>query len=55
MNKSILADSVESLIGGIFIDSGYKASIKFINFLWDPYLDVNESNEQDAKTKLQEL
>ena len=55
MNKSILADSVESLIGGIFTDSGYKASIKFISYLWGPYLDVDESNEQDAKTKLQEI
>ena len=55
MNKSILADSVESLIGGIFIDSGYKASIKFINYIWGPYLDVEASNEQDAKTKLQEI
>jgi ribonuclease-3 len=55
MNKSILADSVESLIGGIFIDSGYKASIKFVNYIWGPYLDTEESNKQDAKTKLQEL
>ena len=55
MNRSILADSVESLIGGIFIDSGYKASIKFINYMWGPYLDVEASNEQDAKTKLQEI
>ena len=55
MNKSILADSVESLIGGIFIDSGYKASIKFVNYIWGPYLDAEESNKQDAKTKLQEL
>jgi ribonuclease-3 len=55
MNKSILADSVESLIGAIFIDSGYKASSKFINYIWGPYLNAEESNEQDAKTKLQEL
>ena len=55
MNKSILADSVESLIGGIFIDSGYKSSIKFINYVWGPYLNDDASNEQDAKTKLQEI
>jgi len=55
MSKSILADSVESLIGGIFIDSGYKASFKFISYIWGPYLDVDASNEQDAKTKLQEI
>ena len=55
MNTSILADAVESLIGSIFIDSGYKASSKFIKYIWGPYLDVEASNEQDPKTKLQEL
>ena len=55
MNTSILADAVESLIGTIFIDSGYKASFKFIKYIWEPYLDVEASNEQDPKTKLQEI
>ena len=55
MNKSILADSVESLIGSIFIDGGYNSASKFINKFWSPYLDIQESNEQDPKTKLQEL
>ena len=31
INKSILADSVESIIGAIYLDGGYKASIKFVN------------------------
>lgn len=55
MNKSILSDSVESLIGSIFIDGGYNSAYKFINFFWKPYLDSQESTEQDPKTKLQEL
>ena len=55
MNKSILADSLESLIGGIFIDGGYRCVFNFINRIWGPYLDVQESNEQDPKTKLQEI
>ena len=55
MNLSILADSVESLIGSIFIDSGYNASLKFIKYIWGPYLDIEASNKQDPKTKLQEL
>jgi len=54
-NLSILADSVESLIGSIFVDSGYNASLKFIKYIWEPYLDIEASNEQDPKTKLQEL
>ena len=55
MNTSILADSVEALIGSIFIDSGYFSSMKFIKKIWGPYLDLEESNEQDPKTKLQEI
>ena len=35
MNISILADAVEALIGAIYIDGGYKSSIKFIKKYWD--------------------
>ena len=55
MNKSILADSVESLIGSIFVDGGYNSAFKFIKKFWTPYLNLQESNEQDPKTKLQEI
>ncbi len=55
MNKSILADSVESLIGSIFVDGGYNSALKFIKKFWSPYLNLQESNEQDPKTKLQEI
>ena len=55
MNKSILADSVESLIGSIFVDGGYNPALKFIKKFWSPYLNLQESNEQDPKTKLQEI
>ena len=55
MNEAILSDAVESLIGSIFIDSGYTASFKFIKNIWKPYLDLKESNEQDSKTHLQEI
>ena len=53
---SILADSVESLIGSaIYIDSGYKSSVEFIENFWEPYLDIEASNKQDPKTNLQEI
>lgn len=55
MNVSILADAVEALIGAIYIDGGYKSSIKFIKMYWGPYLNVQASNLQDPKTKLQEI
>ncbi len=55
MNISILADSIESLIGAIYLDGGFTNAKKFINIIWGPYLNINELNMQDAKTKLQEL
>ena len=55
MNEAILSDAVESLIGSIYIDSGYLSSLKFIKNIWDPYLNTKASNEQDPKTQLQEI
>jgi ribonuclease-3 len=55
MNVSILADSIESLIGAIYLDGGFVNAKKFINAFWGPYFDINERNIQDFKTKLQEL
>jgi len=55
MNISILADSVESLIGALYLDGGFKNAKKFIKSTWDPYFDIEEKNMQDPKTKLQEL
>ena len=55
MQTSILSDSVESLIGAIFIDGGYKSSYNFIKNYWSPYLDINISDTLDPKTSLQEI
>ena len=55
MNVSILADSIESLIGAIYLDGGLANAKNSINKFWGPYLDINEKNMQDFKTKLQEL
>ena len=55
MNISILSDSVESLIGSIFVDSGYLQSVKFIENIWGKYLDIEASTLSDPKTNLQEL
>ena len=52
---SILSDSVESLIGAIFIDGGYKAAYDFVKKFWSPYLDIKISKTHDPKTVLQEL
>ena len=55
MNISILADSIESLIGAIYLDGGFLNAKKFINKIWGPYFDIKNQNIQDSKTKLQEL
>ena len=55
MNISILADSIESLIGAIYLDGGFINAKKFINKIWGPYFNIEEQNIQDFKTKLQEL
>ena len=55
MNISILADSIESVIGAIYLDGGFLKAKKFIKKVWGPYLDIENQNMQDSKTKLQEL
>ena len=54
-SKSILSDSVESIIGGIFIDGGFNKVFSFVKRIWMPYLDIEESNKTDPKTRLQEI
>ena len=55
INKSILSDTLESLIGAIYIDGGLKAATKFIKLYWNQYLDLKETIVTDSKTKLQEI
>ena len=55
MNISILADSIESLIGALYLDGGFISAKKFINSTWGPYFNIEDKNMQDPKTKLQEL
>ena len=52
---SIFSDSVESIIGAIYLDGGYNPSYKFINMLWSSYLSLDISEIQDPKTLLQEI
>ena len=55
MNQSVFADTVESIIGAIYLDGGYQASTKFIKKFWGPYLNTKVSSILDSKTKLQEI
>ena len=55
MLNSIFSDSVESLIGAIFIDGGYDPSFDFISKFWSKSLDIEVSKTLDPKTLLQEI
>ena len=55
MRWSFFSDSVESLIGAIFIDGGYNPSFNFISKFWTKYLDIEVSKTLDPKTSLQEI
>lgn len=50
---SILSDTMEALIGAIFIDKGFEAAYRFIEFIFDGELDI-DSPIKDYKSHLQE-
>ncbi|OUR71365.1 ribonuclease III [Methylophaga sp. 42_8_T64] len=55
--ESILADTVESILGAVYLDSGLDAVKKLILTLFDERLNAIDATEtvKDAKTRLQEL
>lgn len=54
---SILADTLEALLGAIFLDAGFDAAAKVIRSLYIPILDTVDPKTlgKDAKTLLQEF
>ena len=54
IEDKIIADACEALIGGIYLDRGIESSRKFILKFWNEYLNHNDLNLIDPKTKLQE-
>lgn len=56
INKTILANTFEALLGGIFIDSGIEAARKFVHEVIIAHIDevVNDQGLKDAKSMLQE-
>jgi len=53
-SNKIISDSLEALVGAIFLDGGLKLSQKFILNFWDTYIDKSVVTLIDSKTKLQE-
>lgn len=54
---SILADTMEAIIGAVHLSAGAEASARFVHDLFDPLIDesVAEGDYADHKTVLQEL
>jgi len=54
IEKKIISDSCEALIGAIYLDKGFEFVEKFILKNWNKHINDKNINIVDAKTKLQE-
>ena len=54
IQKKIISDCIEAVIGAIYLDSGYEYSEKFILKNWKIYLKNSSNTIIDPKTRLQE-
>ena len=52
--EKILSDSLEAIVGAIYLDGGLKSAQKFILNFWKSYLDKSIITLVDSKTQLQE-
>ena len=52
--EKILSDTLEAIVGAVYIDGGLKSSQILILNLWETYLDNSVVTLIDSKTKLQE-
>ena len=50
----IVGDSLEAIVGAIYLDGGIKSSEKFILKFWESFIDKSVFTIIDSKTKLQE-
>jgi len=55
--KTILADTLEAIIGALYLDSGYKTVFSFINRCFSPEIEriVGDDYHRDYKSLLQEM
>ena len=54
VEKKIISDACEALIGAIYLEKGFEQAQKFILKIWDKHIYDKNINIIDAKTKLQE-
>jgi ribonuclease-3 len=55
MNKTVLADAMEAVLGAIFLDSNFEIAKVIILKLWHELFKNFSVPKQDPKTKLQEI
>ena len=55
IQKKIISDCIEAIIGAIYLDQGLNVVEKFILKEWDKLILLSKNTEIDAKTKLQEF
>ena len=49
---NVLADTVESILGAVFLDGGIEPIFQIVKKFWTPYL-LTDSGQADAKSQLQ--
>ena len=54
IEKKIISDCCESLIGAVYLERGFDISSKFILNCWKKYLNLSDVTIIDSKTRLQE-
>jgi len=54
IEDKVVADCLEALIGGIYLDKGIAVTEKFVLRLWKKHISASIITQIDAKTKLQE-
>jgi len=54
LKKSLLADSIEAIIGAIYTDSGFIPAKTFISKFWEEQINAQTIPPEDFKTRLQE-
>ena len=54
IEDKVVADCLEALIGGIYLDKGMTVTEKFILALWAEHISASIITQIDPKTKLQE-
>jgi ribonuclease-3 len=54
-NPRNLEDSLEAIVGALYLDGGYEAALKFIKNFWNKFIKRSKNLQRDPKSRLQEF